>query len=1039
MPTNQSKYGMKEASRTTATVLIDTHDRGHDFGGQRLNISEYITQITIDVHIAGGGSANISLPAVDHFEDIIASGDLVNIYFDTHRDNDNIYNKGNVRTFFGFVDSVSKSISVGGDGAKLTMYTIICQDFGKAIRSTEIYNNPFLSQQHGEGKPDIVREDLAHNLGGLTLFAHGIAYDGTPRDVVFQNLMRCVGMGGQWILPQHYSEGLPGSQHNVSFSVQKASDYSDLVETVAGEIAGSIDDGYLAMEVDQLLQNPNLNTSEMEHILKGIEELSGASTIEFNASINTETKKVKIPHRSYISNTFFKIGPAQGYDSDGESIFTSIDTKLKPALEQIIIKVSHESRSVSDKFRLTPLINHLADPAVKDEDIVQPAISIFNILCFDYMEDVDGYWANWRWMHYQGNLHGALMDGSNPICNEFFFDLRPAPTFDNEAKKDGLGIKTNGALPMVPAVILREKPFTNYPPPTKEILNVNEKNSIQIGGLKVGKDSVVGLKDIPPEPITERTKPYKKKKTFDDQLFMSSISPTGGLTELDETDIGSVKGLIDSEVVGSFVTDITQTDIPWIGAYNLKLDALIQDGTFAVLSHLTGGLAGFEEFVESFPTEEFWLQDLATTLNVTQEEADQLLLIQEILVGLSPAERTALKAIVDAKVGIKEKLVAGGLNQQIVSQKFSNVVSLPRPVFRSPDGTRITQERQIAVSRNILGTIVKKEDGSDLVFTAFSSAGKDTGVELSGYYPVHGSEGDLYTPAQTPYLLTAPGSELGTVKTTLEKAKKTRWHCLDFMTIYPHEIMVETQYRGDSNIINFIELTGSLEVPSIEAQRFTLNNSIPLITPVSVHRFGVRVKAIQTKFLDILNLGGSSASTGDKSYEWSISLLMRWNVLLDMWNQHNHEYISTNLSVRGMPGLRPGYRIDRPDLNLSFYVDRVSHTWTYPGMFITQISASRGQPTAGFKEEKGLDGEKKKVSKILPYYPPEPNVNSNKQERQKLGQLFSVGDTLKGKIKASPGTYTGQYLRTKVKGRDDTNKQFPVPPQGDAGDNQLPE
>jgi len=108
-------------------------------------------------------------------------------------------------------------------------------------------------------------------------------------------------------------------------------------------------------------------------------------------------------------------------------------------------------------------------------------------------------------------------------------------------------------------------------------------------------------------------------------------------------------------------------------------------------------------------------------------------------------------------------------------------------------------------------------------------------------------------------------------------------------------------------------------------------------------------------------------------------------------------------------------------------------------MFITQISASRGQPTAGFKEEKGLDGEKKKVSKILPYYPPEPNVNSNKQERQKLGQLFSVGDTLKGKIKASPGTYTGQYLRTKVKGRDDTNKQFPVPPQGDAGDNQLPE
>ena len=58
----------------------------------------------------------------------------------------------------------------------------------------------------------------------------------------------------------------------------------------------------------------------------------------------------------------------------------------------------------------------------------------------------------------------------------------------------------------------------------------------------------------------------------------------------------------------------------------------------------------------------------------------------------------------------------------------------------------------------------------------------------------------------------------------------------------------------------------------------------------------------------------------------------------------------------------------------------------------------------------------------MPYYPPEPNVNSNSQQRQKLGQVFQVGETEKGKTRPSPGTYTGQYLRTKVKGRDAVKK-----------------
>ena len=131
--------------------------------------------------------------------------------------------------------------------------------------------------------------------------------------------------------------------------------------------------------------------------------------------------------------------------------------------------------------------------------------------------------------------------------------------------------------------------------------------------------------------------------------------------------------------------------------------------------------------------------------------------------------------------------------------------------------------------------------------------------------------------------------------------------------------------------------------------------------------------------------------------------------------------------------------IDRPDLNLSFYVDRVSHSWSYPGLLTTQVSATRGQPIKGVTQSIDMDGNVKKVSKVLPYYPPEPNIVSGKQQRQKLGKIFRVGETEKGKRKAPPGTYTGNSLYTKVRGRDDAVEQFPVPTQGDSGDNQLPE
>ena len=712
---------------------------------------------------------------------------------------------------------------------------------------------------------------------------------------------------------------------------------------------------------------------------------------------------------------------------------------------------------------MSPLVNHLADPAKENsEDIAQPAATIFNILCLDYLENVDGYWGDWRWMKYQGNLYGALLDGANTVINELFFDLRPSPIFDNSGTRDGLGIKTNGAMPMVPSVVLREKPFTNYPPQSQQILNPEAGNSIRVGTLDdlVGDDQEM-LKNRPAEPTTEKTKPYQHKVNLSDQLFLSTNSAGGMNSRILEDESPAVKSLLGNAFnAKNLVGELLQQNLPWTGTYNFELAERISKGEFALLKDLDLDSVNFNDIkFKSDPDVKLELETL-TDIGVmstnypwdvynalykkllaedvgedpegsggtSDENFKEIEKIVATLAGLSVEERTFLKNAL-SNPDAKGVLVSTNLKQPLVKKHFGSIISLPRPVFRSPDGTRITKEKKITHHQYVLGTMHSTKEGEELSFTALSTLSQDHGADLSAYYPKHGEDA-----AFVKLHLLAPGSGRSEVRKTLEEALQTRWHCLDFMTVYPDEIMVETQSRGDNNVVNFHELTGNLSVPTPEAQKFTLNNIIPLVTAISVQRFGVRVKAVQTKFLDILNLGGGAIDDAGKRYEWSHGLLMRWNVLLDMWAQHNHEYLSTSMTLRGMPGLRVGYRVDRPDLNLSFYVNQVSHTWTYPGYLSTQVSASRGQPTAGFKTEFDTEGNPKRTSKILRYYPPEPNVNSNKQQRQKLGQIFTVGETKSGKRKAPPGTYTGQSLYSKVKTREEINKTIKTTGEESPGD-----
>jgi hypothetical protein len=72
--------------------------------------------------------------------------------------------------------------------------------------------------------------------------------------------------------------------------------------------------------------------------------------------------------------------------------------------------------------------------------------------------------------------------------------------------------------------------------------------------------------------------------------------------------------------------------------------------------------------------------------------------------------------------------------------------------------------------------------------------------------------------------------------------------------------------------------------------------------------------------------------------------LARWALLNDHWYQHNLEYLSGTITMRGAPEIRVGMRLDVVERNMSFYVEGVQHTWTYPNEMKTTLQVTRGQP-----------------------------------------------------------------------------------------------
>ena len=251
------------------------------------------------------------------------------------------------------------------------------------------------------------------------------------------------------------------------------------------------------------------------------------------------------------------------------------------------------------------------------------------------------------------------------------------------------------------------------------------------------------------------------------------------------------------------------------------------------------------------------------------------------------------------------------------------------------------------------------------------------GIDLSGY-PVFGKEANLGDILFGPIFaqgLNKPGRKvydyskaikvnsegkevnvgtnaISTIHKSFPPGTKALKH-LDVVTINTSDVKSSNMGRSDKDVFNFFAMYNS---DILQANwKYMLAGFLPVVTPISIARHGLRVRENNSKFANYSREQlGIHTNRGTKANNVanapgldnvpSRGNLTRWALLIDSWFQHNAEYLTGTISLPIMPEIRVGYRLDWVDRNESYYVESVTNQWNYPGQASTSVQVARGQP-----------------------------------------------------------------------------------------------
>jgi hypothetical protein len=161
---------------------------------------------------------------------------------------------------------------------------------------------------------------------------------------------------------------------------------------------------------------------------------------------------------------------------------------------------------------------------------------------------------------------------------------------------------------------------------------------------------------------------------------------------------------------------------------------------------------------------------------------------------------------------------------------------------------------------------------------------------------------------------------------------------IDVSVISILDIKSESLGRSDADVVNLIEVYS--DGTHGKHMKYIMQDIQPVSIPISVARHGLRVRTYTTRFARF-----SKKYHSDQGIDTlgTRRKLIRWALLLDHWYQHNIEYLNGTITSRAFPEIRVGTRLDVVERSESYYVEGVSHSWTYPEPMTSTFTLSRGQ------------------------------------------------------------------------------------------------
>jgi hypothetical protein len=425
--------------KTTCLVFVYSHINTNDLDG-KVDCSLDVISCQTSKAIKGGGSAAFTLVPRREYLNYIFPDDYVDIFFNPGD------GRGYIRTFFGFVDRIERTITVGGNGEITTRYNVSCTDFTKAFDRTQIYFNPHIGD-----RSDFLSA-FSSNIAGTTLRTKGVEIAGSPADIIMNLVHVILGFGSQFALPESY----PSNKAAILSSRDARLRW--LKTRLDPNIKAAIDAGGLNALISKI-------SSKIAGIKSFIKNKNEKKAMEALGKLykpkltKAQTAKMLIEVKRAIATN----------DLTSSSILESLVTgALIPGTDPV-------------KFKAYTTMVAAANASAPR--------TLLDLIDFSFLEydSIDGSICSASIWTQEGTLWALMNSLSNDIVNELFCDLRPLSSNYNEPMQkwnsdyavdlDDTFVKTTEpeavwggllatnpadtlAVRFAPAIIMREYPFS---------------------------------------------------------------------------------------------------------------------------------------------------------------------------------------------------------------------------------------------------------------------------------------------------------------------------------------------------------------------------------------------------------------------------------------------------------------------------------------------------------------------------------------------------------------------------------------------------